>query len=480
MQGTTARIILGGVYLACLFASGRAEAWNQSYRDTGMICNGTGQTCGHQWIVEQAIGLLESRGWNRFSPAEIEYIKYGTEFADHPWLGMPEDPGGALPSILDSIIKKEDSTLVYVDSKGGPGPVDAMVADGWTRTKANPFFFVRYMAQALLGFAPIINQPVAADNQFHFPNMDYNRGVLMYPEEQAAQFTIVSDWITVSAQKYGAILYQLARAFWPSDPLTPSLARLPKRNQLDTGRATIINGPFDVNIHVRLLSTYLGGNPFLCSNGKPPDLCMEGTPTWPVFVPDAFSLQELQNATPPKSRRAALVYAGWATHMIQDLGTPWHSMNWSGRQHQKFEDRGDRLILDGAVPPDTFSGIAQELAVFNSRADYCKYTANLGTDTFPTGNAPFLEESSEQPVRALFDRARVAAASAVVDSGGNVRDWVHELANVSNDPPDGYVIDALRRSVRDTVMLLSCIDGGVYDGLDGIYAAQIMAVLSNN
>src|SRR3990172_1663323 len=65
MQRTTTRIILAGVYLGCLFASGRVEAWNQSYRDTGMICNGTGQTCGHQWIVEQAIGLLESRGWNR-------------------------------------------------------------------------------------------------------------------------------------------------------------------------------------------------------------------------------------------------------------------------------------------------------------------------------------------------------------------------------------------------------------------------------
>lgn len=233
------------------------------------------------------------------------------------------------------------------------------------------------------------------------------------------------------------------------------------------------------DLHVRLLTTYLGANPFLCAGGQEPDLCASGSPTWPVFLPVPFSLSQLQDPTPSKSRRAALVYAGWAAHMIQDLEMPWHAMNWSGRQHQAFEDQADRLILSGGIPASTFSSIADELNVFGARADYCKNVADLGAETLPTGSAPYMDEASEKPVRAGFDAAQSTAMDEVYDgSSKSARSWVKVLSDVKKSAPDAYVVAAVRRSVRDTVALLSCLDGGVYDGVDGIYVAELVAAFS--
>lgn len=471
--------LLSVILSLCL--SGEALAWNQSYREDELRCDGVTKSCGHQWIVDQALSVLAARGWNHFSTAEAEYLKYGAEFADHPFLGPPEIPDAALPSILDGIIPSDSSGLAWVDAQTSwLGAVDGMVADGWTRTKANPYFLVSYGADALARIS-LYTKGVAADNQFHFPQGDLNEGVILYPETTAAniQYTVVFDWHSkVSAQRYGATLYQVARAFWPSTPTGPSLAWLPKMAAgHETGRAVLRGTDMNLDVHVWLPSTYLGGNPFLCSGGATPDLCASGTPTWPIFVPETFSLQALTNENPAKSRRAALVYTGWAAHMIEDLGMPWHARNWSGRQHQQFEDLGDDLMVQGALPPSAFDDIAADLEKYWLRSDYCA-GIGAGTDTLPLGTAAFFSQPNETPVRQLFDAAQTASSAVVVDASGEPYPWVNQLSDISLFPPSNYVSDSIHRSVRDTVALLACLDGGIYDGIDGVDAAKMMAVLS--
>jgi len=321
--------------------------------------------------------------------------------------------------------------------------------------------------------------PVAADNQFHFPQGDLNEGILLYPEtsDLSVQYTVVFDWHSkVSAQRYGATLFQVARTFWPSIPVAPSLVRLPKMAAgYDTGRAVLRGTNLALDLHVWLPSTYLGGNPFLCT-GAMPDLCANGAPTWPVFVPEPFSVQGLTDPTPAKSRRIALAYAGWAAHMIQDLGVPWHAMNWSGRQHQRFEDLADDLMVQGALPPSAFDDITAELEQSLLRSDFCA-AIGLGPTTLPLGTAPFFDQQNETPVRGIFDLAQASSSAVVVDASGNPYSWVEELSDTNLDPPSYYVADSIHRSVRGTVALLACLDGGLHDGIDGIDVAKLMVLL---
>jgi hypothetical protein len=150
----------------------------------------------------------------------------------------------------------------------------------------------------------------------------------------------------VGADKYGAILFQLARKFFVGSPAEPRLSDLQKAGNSVSGWNTGAMQGIGVltNFAMTFPHTYLGGNPNVC-NGSGSDPCAAGTPTWPIWVPattpTASTLGSMEVELPGRSDRAALIYLGWATHMMQDLAAPHHAANWTGKQHELQDSLGD-------------------------------------------------------------------------------------------------------------------------------------------
>jgi choice-of-anchor A domain-containing protein len=204
--------------------------------------------------------------------------------------------------------------------------------------------------------------------------------------------------------KYGAILYQLARKFFTGACYEPSLSELilAGRNSsgLDVGTMTGID--FLSSFHLDFPHTVLGGMPYVCANGSDPkNACADGLPTWPIWVPaaeptsltDQTFLDQLTAARPGLSDHVALIYLGWAAHMIQDAATPYHAANWTGLEHQRQDDYGDTaaywlpavytLCPDGTVTKGTCAG-GKTITLSGVEAAAWKQTNDLlGTEENP-------------------------------------------------------------------------------------------------
>jgi hypothetical protein len=153
--------------------------------------------------------------------------------------------------------------------------------------------------------------------------------------------------------KYGAILYQLARKFFVGSAAEPSLSELVKvGNSVPGWHTGNMQGLGGLNeMSMTFPHTYLGGNPHVCSGSSSTDPCAAGQPTWPVWVPETaptLAMMEVQN--PGHSDRAALIYLGWASHMMQDGSAPHHAANWTGKEHQHQDDFGDLPYFYTSTP----------------------------------------------------------------------------------------------------------------------------------
>jgi Ricin-type beta-trefoil lectin domain len=154
--------------------------------------------------------------------------------------------------------------------------------------------------------------------------------------------------------KYGSILYQVARRFFPGSALpAPSLADLIKvGNDVPGWHTGYLQGSGSQSpLAFAYPHTFLGGMPYVCVGATPansPDPCATGTPTWPPWILDGASppttaqLGALNVDGPGRSNRAGLLYLGWATHMMQDASLPHHVAGWSGPEHQLQDDYGDQ------------------------------------------------------------------------------------------------------------------------------------------
>jgi hypothetical protein len=154
------------------------------------------------------------------------------------------------------------------------------------------------------------------------------------------------------AQKYGSILYQVARRFFARSPQPePDLAQLIKVGNDVPGWHTGWmqgHGGFS-DLALDFPHTYLGGMPYVCSRSSgSADPCAAGMPTWPPWIKAAppqteWDLQALEQARPGRADRAGLIYLGWAVHMMQDSALPHHVAGWTGKEHQAQDEYGDRL-----------------------------------------------------------------------------------------------------------------------------------------
>jgi len=131
----------------------------------------------------------------------------------------------------------------------------------------------------------------------------------------------------VKGDQYALKLYELARRFWPgsieADPSLSELIKVDAPGKLSNTCGTAGDS------HLEVPATYLGGNPFV--------LTRQGIATWPIWVPDVYSLENVTQAKPPRSKRASAIYLGWALHMLHDLSHPYHSMNKAGPIHACLE-----------------------------------------------------------------------------------------------------------------------------------------------
>jgi hypothetical protein len=146
--------------------------------------------------------------------------------------------------------------------------------------------------------------------------------------------------------KYGAILYQISRKFWEANTSTrPDIRDLIRvGNDVPGWHTGRMQGYGEMaGLHMEFPHTYLGGNPYVCADSQSYDVCSDGKPTWPVWIknPAPTNLADLTAPNPGRSNRAALMYLGWATHMIQDSSLPHHVANWTGKEHQLQDSLGD-------------------------------------------------------------------------------------------------------------------------------------------
>lgn len=146
------------------------------------------------------------------------------------------------------------------------------------------------------------------------------------------------------AAKYGAVLYQVARKFFALSWAEPSLTELIRASSQTAGWRTgtffgerpLLEGT------TAAPSTFLGGMPYICKPSTPTiDPCKTGEATWPPWVPESGSIEGQLTKAPGRRDKAALIYLGWALHMLQDLANPHHAVNAVGPKHKVVDGHGD-------------------------------------------------------------------------------------------------------------------------------------------
>jgi hypothetical protein len=464
---------------------------------------------GHDEITKKAMLYLAQHNLlpsTLFSAANQALVVYGDDFADHPWMGRPEAPTTAVPTVMTSARGtfssgsgnfQFDIPVDYWDEPtetttaktrlnwlpGGKdwqpaGSVDPFMVNTTLhyQTDLEVYVDVFWDSVTTLFGKPgdsdtKVSKDFDVDNLLHYALgdvKDYGVSGLaadattlklypFLPEHCASQTMPVSSWGTnewnvargvanglnnqpllqgadFGADKYGAILYQLARKFFVGSAVEPQLSDLVKAGNSvygwHTGSMQGISGLSSVKM--TFPHTYLGGNPNICAGGNSTtDPCATGSPTWPVWVPatapTTSTLSTMQVSKPGRSDRSALVYLGWAAHMMQDLAAPHHASNWSGMEHEQQDGLGDtpafyqrvagqeQYLMDSYAQADV-DALLGSISAPKSRAAIC---SSLGV----TDSQLVAGSNNWSSVRPLFlSQAKTAfglrkASGATIDDG---------------------------------------------------------------
>jgi len=474
--------------------------WNEDFHsyclDDNKTCEYFGNYNGHQAITRESYWEIEKRGVifpyflsdpGNLMEDKLIYLLYGAAFADEPWLGRPENPYGRNSGVLSNIdpeifLGNIYSSDEYKISETDNGRVEVRFLRREAGSK-RPNYYMGIYNFLEVGGKNHFDGDYAADNYLHFSNKEIGgNGVVILRQENAVGNTGIGDgaWVFVNSEigaaKYGTILFGLARKFWEANVNEPPSFNdmVLASNCLDddivpaTGSAIMDTWKmWSVDRRwASLPSTWLGGQPFICkpnrsydptsTNCSDRDLCASGTPSWPIWMPDNYDennidefIEELTNPFPSKSNRVAMIYLGWALHFIQDLAMPYHAINWSGEMHQWREKTFDNMLKNGdfgkyggpdmlkkrldalfGIAPNIFSNkeICQRLGIYDEEGNYL-----------------------ESGVYDLFDSVRDKSKGK---AGG--------YENTTEDNVEFY-IDAVEASVK----LMTCLQYGMDDDNDG-------------
>lgn len=319
----------------------------------------------HNFIVMRAMDMLQELGALPFDPeakAEnmrtLDYlIAYGVRFADHVYMGPPENPNAQVPTFVDHLANQS----YYDNAWDTDGPASKQLVEvSWVRNEKRfntvlTAYWYWYQAAVSKG-----SREYNADNLYHYLNE--NAVELDYLEGDGDIFEgdpIIED-SAIGAVRYGATLFNLAMRFRPDSPHTsPQLSDLRRYSAGSTGTVVINDIGSNKHLRAKLPTFYLGGNPFICSGSNSQDPCLYGDPTWPVFVGgfmpgiDGSTTQSwlaaLEEPQPQKKAKAAYPYLGWALHMLGDLSMPDHAKDRTGHGHNNVEKAADAFISDQTV-----------------------------------------------------------------------------------------------------------------------------------
>jgi hypothetical protein len=355
-----------------------------------------------------------------------------------------------------------------------------------------------------------MNKHYAIDNMYHYSHGDISRiptdalpanvysSIKMYPftkDDKEIQKSAVKSGISFvndlvdnfggqsimsgadfGVERYGAILYQMARKFFPGSTQEPELANMVRAGHGQPGWSTggvygDSGGRFS-SFAVTYPDTYLGGNPFICDGGSSlQNPCANGAATWPTFVPRTYAgpsdtwLAELRKNKPGRSLRAALVYLGWAMHFLQDTATPHHVANWTGFEHDRQDGLGNSIEekiatnMKGVVGDqdvhtwlkaymakrDTNNGnvgLDDILGPQGQRKPVAEICANVGLADAGIGTGPIDWNKAGKP---YFD---IATDGLRKQKGIDYSSYVERQI--------AYMLPYLRNAVRGSMLLLLC------------------------
>lgn len=203
-------------------------------------------------------------------------------------------------------------------------------------------------------------------------------------------------------------------------------------------------------------SFYVGGNPFICTDTQAHDPCyVHGTATWPFWVPSAHLLvdwpknrvsfqEKLVDTRPPKSERAALIYLGWAMHMLADLSVEHHALDKANTRHTKNEDEMDEDVAD-------------------------LYNSNVQFSSEETLRIPelLLKRASHEEMCGRF-----GLSGTDHPDDRNVEHMLSEMKAFGKTEPSHS--ESLKRAIGDTAKMIACFScgksyhGGNIDGQTGV------------
>lgn len=342
------------------------------------------------WDLDKEISIDDTvfdSGWE-----PIKYLHFGSAFADFSWIGSPDNPDKVFPSVLDGLDIYGDN--YDADSHVNQNPFCPPQGYYKLRTtwrKSIPDGInagLEYYGELNVGLfglgwggcymmgMPTKNciaalsmqehrqESVAVDNFYHFSLNDLfgDTAIKFYGSDPIIDDIRAFKETDMSVGFYSSILYNLASKFWKpnshvDNPSTSDFEKAGSEAEIRTGRFHANLEPsldcFDV-IDIGIPHTYFGGNPFVCKyeGGPIDDPCRDGSPTWPYWVPksstdETLYLEEIASTVQPKQDRAALIYLGWATHLLQDLTMPHHAANKTGVPHVDIEIWADGLLAFG-------------------------------------------------------------------------------------------------------------------------------------
>lgn len=351
------------------------------------------------------------------------------------------------------------------------------------------------------------------------------------------QFQPIVGGTDYGAARYGSVLYQFARKFFPGAPSTPKKSEMVfAGNDVDgwhTGgmygtKSAYGGGNADFSgLKLDFPHTYLGGNPFICANGgSVADSCSKGKATWPTWLvpPDMYGNDQrdfldflasqespTQSLSQLQSERAALIYLGWASHLMQDLALPHHARNYSSARHAwqdsigdffalldlrtsqpKYvaQDAGSQLqclamdsdlatldaernismqdpygladlgkMLTGFLDKVT-SDLDYSISAYNSRGgfDQTSYCNNAALLPWPADPDADLGHEAVFPAFAKQGAESAAALKGVYDAGDKPLDSSPQAAWVAEHIPitDSYAKAIIERAITGTVNLILC------------------------
>jgi hypothetical protein len=498
--------------------------------------NLTGAAVGHTWVNSKVFSYLSERellsATGISSDARKQLVIYGGHFADEQWLGRPEAPTvgvwnhltaaydstkGMLPRCTGDM-QSCSATRATLSSQEQNADTNncvgldilARASMYWTSDRQNarpsvvPWFEVFLQVDGWWIPAQNKTETFAMDNVLHYGYADLadidasaNKSLVMYPSYgDQVGMDCVAGWlhnltvltgVEYGVAKHGAILYQMARRFFDNSLgySEPKLGELQRAGNAIAGWSTggTNAAPRYANIHASFPSTYLGGMPFICAGSSSKDTCSDGRPTWPIWVPATYSasnkdafLAELERRQPGRSDNAALIYLGWAAHMLQDAAMPHHAANWTGPEHAAQDDIG-RIVAKATTVKKCSDGRIVATDELKATVDTMKQnkevsdklqTAWLFADTCSSYTLVSVDDYMKEDLNAILGPASAPKSIDEICSSASIDD--NQIA--TDDLGWQGVYPLYRDTLRDAYHQALAEDGGRGTLNDGFQAVR--------